>query len=279
MGVLRVIGGGGMLCPRDASHAFSQELGRFIEACAVAQTSFAALSVGGDGLPIHDITPESRRKLAEQAAPLYVRNPQDLSACQQANIEAKLCHDVVWSTSLILPRKLRVESRQTPRIGINLYPDPKLDKQLSEAFKTWLSAYPHVEFCFIDSHFRPPEQFNAFRPPVDGANVKIRSVADVEQGIDAVLDLDLNLVISDRLHFGMTAMSYGVPTLGFASREKARLAFEHVGLGELCWATERLKQLPVTFERTFLAEAKQRLDKLLDAGIREQAAQLFEVLT
>ena len=51
------------------------------------------------------------------------------------------------------------------------------------------------------------------------------------------------MLITDRLHIGLTALSYKIPTISFSANKKAKIAYKNCNLASFCWGLEGFLKL------------------------------------
>lgn len=236
-----VVGGGGALIPRigqsSPANDFSSEMGRVIDLCESKGIRIYGISVGGNGLPLHEIHPRSRRRLVESAAFLTLRNPQDLALLASTNTPGAFHHDIVWTT----PRYLQSPSSPRPtrwRIGVNLYLSSRSALGLSAraALHAIVRMRRDCEFFFIDVHRHASGVRSATSVSPPHENCSHVRFSELQADIAFIRSLDL--VITSKLHLGVVALSFGVPTISMATDErKIDLLYHNVNLQQLRWGS------------------------------------------
>lgn len=240
-----VVGGGGLLQPRsNESSFFSLELGVLLESCRDRSIPIFCFSIGGAGLPISKIKPPVRRQLLEQAEYVTLRLRTELPLLEQAGTAGAHHEDIVWTTPTLFP-PLPPEDRsgRRPKIGVCLYRFNRLDWMLFKVFFHILArARRDCDFVFIESTSAEegPKAYLALRPrnTLRLPNCTFHKFDSPEEGIEFLQSLDL--VVTNRLHVGVTAMSYARPYVALLPRPKTVTYLRELGLGDFCW-TRRWK--------------------------------------
>jgi len=233
-----VYGGGGILQPKEKDALFGQQLETLLHLCRQQSKPIFCFSIGGQGLPLASIAPPARRHLVEQAEYVTLRLRADLPLLDEAGTRGTHYEDVVWTTpSHFPPASDAMGHDRRPRIGINLYPHSAREKRLLPGLCHLLvRARRNCEFVFLESMFGESESYGgyrAFSPSRLRSNCTHYRFLSVDDGIKCVQNLDL--LITNRLHLGMVAMSYGIPSIALSPLPKTRLCYQELGLGDLCW--------------------------------------------
>ena len=241
-----VVGGGGLLQPhRSVNPGFvGREVGTLLEACRKRSVPILCFSLGGAGLPLDRITPTARRQLVEQAEYCTLRLRADLPALEQAGTTGVQHEDVVFTTPSFFPPVSPQESeRGRLRIGVCLHRFDRADWRFFKRFCHLLAwVRRDCDFVFFESRFaekvrtgkRALHPSRTLRLP----NCSFRKFDSLE---DAIKDLQsFDLVVTNRLHLGVTAMSYGRPYIAVLPKPKTRIQLCELGLDRFCW-TRRWK--------------------------------------
>lgn len=235
---LIVYGGGGILQPKKNDRFLGKELDTLLQLCRRHSVPIYCLSIGGMGLALSEIIPPARRQLVEQAAYVTLRLRADLPLLGDAGTMGTHHEDVVWTTpSFFPPVPIEKSGRKRTRIGINLYPHSGRERRLlPRIFQILTAVRRDCDFVFLESMFGDEAvygDYQAYRPEKMRSNCSYYKFQSVEDGIECTQSFDL--VITNRLHLGIVAMSYGIPSITLFPLPKTRLCYRELGLDRLCW--------------------------------------------
>ncbi len=236
---LIVYGGGGILQPKEKDSFLGHQLETLLYLCRQQSKPVFCFSIGGQGLPLDNIVPPARRHLVKQAEYVTLRLRADLPILDEAGTSGAHYEDVVWRTPSFFPRVSSNKAKGRPRIGINLYPHSVREKRLLPRIFFFLTRMRQdCDFVFLESMFGADElygDYQAFYPSRMRSNCTYYKFHSVDDGVQCVQSFDL--LITNRLHLGMVAMSYGIPSIALFPLPKTRLCYQELGLGDLCWNT------------------------------------------
>ncbi len=234
-----VYGGGGILQHRKAGET-TFNLGKLLDICKQKSIPVYAISVGGNGVTIDKITPIECQRLVLEAELITFRNLQDLAQLKPNSNSGKFFHDIVWTTPCFFPNQRQSNIRK--KIGINIYSHGgKKGKIFKEIMKFIVKLRQECEFIFIEVRKSTDDSFRAFDLSSYSDNCSKISYSDLEKDIEFISSLDL--LITSRLHIGVVAMSFGVPTISLWGSRKAQILFQDIGLGHLVWQNDGLYKL------------------------------------
>lgn len=238
---LLIFGGGGILQPRNESSELSTDLDLALRLCRERSVPIYCLSIGGQGLPLSELIPSARRNLVEQAQFITLRLRADLPLLAQAGTMGAHYEDVVWTTPMFFPPHPRAGLNTGPtRIGLQVYPHSKVQRKLLPRIVDVLTkTRRRSEFVFLETFLGTEHpEYKVFRPARMPPNCSYHQFESLEEALLSVQSLDL--IITNRLHLGMVAMSYGIPSIALFPTTKTRLCYEELGLGKLCWERKDL---------------------------------------
>jgi polysaccharide pyruvyl transferase WcaK-like protein len=236
-----IVGGGGAFIPNSKNTDSSHEIGKLVERCEALGVSIACISVGGNGVPLDQIQPEARRRLAQNAELLVLRNRSEVDLFQKSGINAQFQNDVVWTTcpALGLEKEKNTTGRKT--IAVNLYPSAEHKPVLNQLFESISQTSGGVDWVFLETHTFGPEWWQAYRPEVACSRFTTHQFKKIEPGLAFIQQCDV--MITSRLHAGIAAMSYGKPCIALDAVPKTRLAFHSLGLSDFCWQSDQSDKL------------------------------------
>lgn len=243
-----VIGGGGALLTRrhpkgpegSALSQYTQDLAVIIRQKLDRCIPLACISLGGNGLPLYKIEPEERQEIVKHSDLLTLRTPHDYQALKPARHDIEYLPDLVWSTPQIIGGKKT--QNDYPHIGIILYPQRSMGQLqfFAGQLQFALSQRPECHYSFIDVHARSYGQFGALSIRLNN-NTSHFVIPDPATGLRMIQSLDL--VITNRLHIGVAAMSYGIPCIGTGRSSKVQMFYESAGLTDWYWQTSFTNRL------------------------------------
>ncbi|NEP11907.1 MAG: hypothetical protein F6K14_17190 [Symploca sp. SIO2C1] len=233
---LLVVGGGGILVkhaiPRAKFRRFDSDLATLLEQCRISRKPLAAISIGGGGLPLSAIESTVGRELLQTATFVTLRNQQEAGLLTDANCKGETHHDVVWSTPRMFTGNRPTNKRR--RIGVNIY----LSKSESKAIPSILDLLSYLpmlrrdcDVVYFDIHEETSALFRVLRPSWLVSGGEFRRFGKLKANLEFLRSLDL--LVTSRLHVGVTALSYGIPVVSVASEPKVKLFFEGTGLSHL----------------------------------------------
>lgn len=246
-----VFGGGGLLIPRpklsDIGRDFTEDLKALLAHTQGRSTPFYGFSLGGAGKDFHEIVPEERKELIRRLDYVTLRNREDLRLLEQADKRGEFLDDVVWTTARRIPQERRPR-RQRLKVGFNLYLGNSGRMKIAKALfrlVAWLRK--DIDLVFYEIHPNERGDFEAFSSNLGSAHCTRKTLVDIADACREVSSLDL--LVTTRLHFGVMAMSYGVPSIAFAGAEKTRLLYNRIGRGDFYWPREDLHKILLLFLR------------------------------
>jgi len=224
-----VYGGGGILQPNKRARGDSEifPLSPLLDLCQQKSIPVYAISVGGSGVDFDKLPPISQRLVLE-ADYITFRNSQDWIRLKSNSKSGVFFHDIVWTTPYFFPNQRKSKVRK--RIGINIYTSGRKGKIFKWIMQFIVKLRQECEFIFIHVS---GDRFRAVDLSLYNDNCSKRFYSDLSKDIDFISSLDL--FITCRLHMGVAAMSFGVPTICLWGSRKAQLLFQDIGLEHLVW--------------------------------------------
>jgi len=211
-----IVAAGGILAHFDLPF-FEYEIGRIHEVTLRLDCPLYAISIGGDGVPAPELSTE-RKKLFGSAnfRGGTVRLPQDVDTLQQLGKTVKcfpdmlLCIQDCWG--------VKKTGQQSDQIHIGINASEEHVGILSDCLHC-VREHPNVVIHLISnvSSFNRICQSTLVATPPH-SQVIAHPYVDPVDTMTAIASLDV--LISDRLHLGVTAVALDVPFLSFASAKK-----------------------------------------------------------
>ena len=233
-----VLGGGGLLVGDlllrrlvvSHARAFERDFTVLHDALRRRRIPAIAVSIGGDGRGIRTVLPAGRRALFSDpllaSASVRLRGDVDLLAA----LGRRAVHypDVLLDIATLLPTTSVARKLGRARIGINLA--TKVAGGLRPMLLQLARANADCELVCIGSHL--PSHGFTYEMTLEGDMPNVTQEHYRSPGqMMALLEL-LDVLISSKLHVGVTALSMGVPFLSFGGKGKTRGFLEQVGLAD-----------------------------------------------
>lgn len=230
------------------------------------QVKVCAISIGGDG---EDRKPEkfySKHRISFFSAPQFlngtVRLAGDIAQMKKFGKDFRFIPDCLLSVNKFIkvpPVDNNSSSEPVTQIGFNF----KKGKYLSRAFLDAIFAYAEknksVVFYFIKTHLEKTGIDYEYTPPMETENIKIVKYTDPEELLKFLSELDI--LISSKLHLGITGLPIGTPFLSYRGPGKAKSFLRSIGGAKMILDDD------ITFDElntTFLHKSKQQLFNLVD---------------
>lgn len=220
-----VYGGGGAFLGTKVAD-FEQTVSQLCAKCAKKNIPIYVFSVGGEGKPCRELA-DARQLLLRSAAYISFRNREDSILLDEIGRDkGAIHHDVVWQTPSCFSLQRHAPAQTT--IGI--------DHSLLRRRHRWIIRL----LMLLCRALRKPYRFvsinqSSNRKVLPGFADSIQYADGMQQFIRELLQT--NLVITNRLHVGMVAMSFGIPTIELFPQRKAALLFRRLGLDHLVFGS------------------------------------------
>lgn len=225
---LCLIGGGGMLVSegllrillRKNTRNFESDFIFFLKTLRSQNKTSYGISIGGDGKGIKANIPYWRRKFFKSIyfKAATVRLQSDLEVSKKLSFDSIYYPDILLS----IPRFFKVNKKKNNysdnyKIGINL-----IEKDSGRLVREVINRFSDsdIDFYFINSHL-PAYNFQyEIKAPKNIKNFHDYQYTDPYKLVNFISNLDL--LISSKLHLGVTSLSVGVPFLSFKGKNKTR---------------------------------------------------------
>ncbi len=205
---------------------FERDQRAMLDVCAKKNIPIHMLSVGGSG-GSYDALSETQRSVLSHASSITFRNREDdVLASRRKEGSSAVYDDVVWRTPLYFP--LKREKRKGDRIVVGFSANRRQTKMFVVLIRI-LSLLFFKQCTFVD--IKQGYQHSSSVPRGISYDV------DIERFIAEILSLDL--VVADKLHVGVVAMTFDIPVVLLFPVAKARLLFRRLKLDDLVfsWTT------------------------------------------
>ncbi|TIS79314.1 MAG: polysaccharide pyruvyl transferase family protein [Mesorhizobium sp.] len=245
-----IFGGGGLLIPRqqpsEVVEDFNDDLELILEYTIEKSIKLFAFSIGGAGKDIDEIVPVARQELIRRLTYVTLRNREDLKLLAQANTEGEFLDDVVWTTSRKISGSRYDKGRSRLRVGLNIYLGSSRRSRLAKRILQIVTRIrKDIDFIFYEINPKKDGHFGAFCANLTQDNCSSKILTDVEDACGEASSLDL--LITTRLHFGVIAMSYGVPCIAYSGAEKTKLLYKHINRSSFFWRIGDIHKLLFLF--------------------------------
>ena len=235
-----ILGGGGMLVTDSllrrtfskVSRSFEKDFKDLYQALKKYGTSFFPISIGGNGYL------EESFKLASYRNKVFksdcckkgtLRLESDAHWGKRLDIDFTCVPDVLLSTAKQFPD---IEKKQSDKlvVGVNLVGDccqPFVDK-----LEKFAKQQDKIEFVYINTHL-DGYGHNYELTPSSGSNKLVRTFQH-NQSFERTLELlsSLDLLISSKLHLGLTALTFQTPFVSFCGKSKTESFLSDVSVAK-----------------------------------------------
>ena len=236
-----IIGGGGFLV-ENFSAPFEEDFRQLHKASIEKNCPVYPISIGGEGL-------------GENAS---------LSHLRRDFFEGDICHpDVLLLVSKIwqIPRKSKQLNNQINiiNVGINI-PNTLQCKLLAFQLSIIASIRKDIIFHFIKTYLPSSSINSELRPKQLSSNIKYHVYSDPQSTLEFLATLDL--VVSYKLHLGLTAIALGVPFYSLGGSGKAKAFLSSIGADFAVWnpVDKRFKVAAFLSKPENILQAKKKFD-------------------
>ncbi len=212
-----VYGGGGAFLP-ERIEQFDAAIQQLCEICSANRIPIYMCSVGGDGTCVDGVS-AARRAILELASFVTFRNPEDQALLLHIGHErGAIYNDVVWRT----PQYFRLSKVNVTQFTIGV--DSTLLKRRKGRLAIGLvkllcrALRKQYRFLTIVQNGKCAEMHRDL----------VQYGRSLREFIEGILQADL--VITNRLHLGMAAMSYDIPVIALFPVPKSGILFRRLGL-------------------------------------------------
>jgi polysaccharide pyruvyl transferase WcaK-like protein len=267
---LIVLGGGGLLVPHYGSPtSFDRELSQLVDICAAREKEIIGISIGGAGVPFEAIEPGARRNLLEACRYITLRNEEDLPLLSETGVPGECFADIVWCTPTFIPREPREESKQLS-IGVCLRLSRGRRRKLVDlVFALIQLLKPKYKLVYLAVN---PDDFRTGSAvalnPRWGLSSR-HALVNMEAASEIISSLDV--LVTNKLHVGVVAMSYGIPVFTLGAEQKTKLLFSRLGLSRYFWGAREFHKLFRLLSRKYLRAARITLRELREDPVQDAA--------
>lgn len=248
-----IIGGGAFLASThlpmsDVFFDLEEQCLALKNTCEKYNCPIYGISIGGEGYGERTALGLGRTQLYSSAIfkGASVRIEGDMKLLQFLQKEAIYFPDVLWQTSNYWNAEKKTDDNKF-NIGINLS-DDQLTKKIVEKLML-VKNIANINLTFFRLH-RPQYNLNyEYFHHSDSANIKNITYTTPEEFIPFLANQDL--VISAKLHLGLTGLSYYVPFISLLGQGKTTALLKSIGFNRFILPPSRKKIIKLIYDITF----------------------------
>ncbi len=232
-----IIGGGGFLV-ENFSAPFEEDFRRLHQVSIEKNCPVYPISIGGEGLGKNASLSYWRREFFQgnMCQSCTVRLESDKALINDFGKEAFYYPDVLHSVAEFWQIKSQTKQdnnhSNTINVGINI-PNTLQCKWLAFQLGIIASIRRDIVFHFIKTHLPSSSINSELRPKKLSSNIKYHVYADPHSTLEFLATLDL--VVSYKLHLGLTALALGVPFYSLGGSGKAKAFLKNIGADFAVW--------------------------------------------
>lgn len=235
-----IIAGGALLTPASHLKRFLHQGAREYEAdfrdlnfaAEKYDVKFIAISIGGDGLLRPPFFSYSNHRInffkSKRLLGGTVRLEGDVEQVKKFGKTFDYYPDFLLSTPefLSLVNGILKETSKK-KIAVNLKKGRYLPKLLIRDIFNYTETHNDIVFYFVKTHMDHTGINYEYLPFEESENIKIIKYISPTQLLSAMLDIDL--LITSKLHLGITGMTIGTPYLSYKGHGKAKSFARFIG--------------------------------------------------
>lgn len=248
-----VLGGGTTVLEKDFHelHLISSE-----QKCPVFP-----ISVGGDGGGIDTTLSPSRREFwqGDTCQLSTVRLQEDVALVNKLGKEAVYYPDVLWTVADFWKIVPVAKSTEQLHIGINI-PDSRRGRFLAFQLAAITAARKDIIFHFIRTYLPNYSVNYELLPKLDSPYIQHHVYTDPESTLKFIASLDL--VVSYKLHLGLTALALNVPFYSVGGQGKTRTQLKSINADFAVWpaSAKNIRLGMFLAKANNIRQAKSKLD-------------------
>ena len=218
------------------------------------------ISVGGDGRGADTPLPSSVNEFWQGSTCKIstVRLREDIALVNKLGKEAIYYPDVLWTVSDFWDIPPRSNSSDKIHVGINI---PKSLKNSVFAFsiKAITKIRKDIVFHFVRTMLPNSSRDYELLPNIDSPYIKHHIYNDPQSTLEFLKSLDL--LVSSKLHLGLTSLSLGIPFISFNGKGKTKSFLKSINADFAIYSSqERLKLLRLISNPENIIQAKTKFD-------------------
>ncbi|MDY6901820.1 MAG: polysaccharide pyruvyl transferase family protein, partial [Cyanobacteriota bacterium] len=259
-----IIGGGGFLV-ENFSAPFEEDFRQLHKASIDKNCPVYPISIGGEGLGENASLSYWRREFfqGDMCQSCSVRLESDKALFNYFGKEVFYYPDVLLSVSEFwqIPRQKKQfnTQRKIINVGVNI-PNTLQCKLLAFQLGIIASIRRDIVFHFIKTYLPSSSINSELRPRQLSSNIKYHVYSDPQSTLEFLASLDL--VVSYKLHLGLTALALGVPFYSLGGSGKAKAFLSSIGADFAVWRTvdKRFKIAAFLSNPQNILQAKNKFD-------------------
>ncbi len=229
------------------------------------QVKVCAISIGGDGKERQPDKYYSKHRIAFFSSPQFldgtVRLAGDIAQMKKFKKDFKFIPDCLLSVNKFVKPVASQDWANQPitKIGFNFKKGKYLSKQFLGDLFSFAEKNKNIIFYFIKTHLEKTGIDYEYTPEKETSNIRIVKYTDPEELLEFMAELDV--LISSKLHLGITGLTVNTPFLSYRGPGKAQSFLRSIG-GENMILDDN-----ITFENlknTFFNKSKHQLFNLID---------------
>ena len=259
-----IIGGGGFLVEKFSA-PFEEDFRCLHQVSIEKNCPVYALTIGGEGLGKNASLSYWRREFfqGDMCQSCTVRLESDKALINHFGKEAFYYPDVLLSVAEFW--QIKSQSKQnnthhkTINVGINI-PKTLQCKWLAFQLGIIASIRRDIVFHFINTYLPSSSINSELRPKQLSSNIKYHLYTDPQSTLEFLASLDL--VVSYKLHLGLTALALGVPFYSLGGSGKAKAFLNSIGADFAVWnpGDKRFKIAAFLSNPQNILQAKNKFD-------------------
>ncbi|AFY53052.1 hypothetical protein Riv7116_0450 [Rivularia sp. PCC 7116] len=228
-----IIGGGGFLV-ENFSAPFEEDFRRLKIVSSEKNCPVYPISIGGEGLGKNTSLSYWRQQFfqGETCKSSSVRLPSDRALIHHFGKEVNYYPDVLLSVSEFWQIPSKIKYNNIINVGINI-PNTIQCKWLAFQLSVIASIRRDIVFHFIKTYLPSSPINTELRPKQLSSNIKYHVYTDPKLTLEFLASLDL--VVSYKLHLGLTALALGVPFYSLGGSGKAKAFLNSIGADFAVW--------------------------------------------
>jgi hypothetical protein len=288
---LCIIAGGALLTPRllhrrllhKGAYEYEQDFKNLFKACEQYKTKFLPISIGGDGKvrnpALYIGKHRSKFFKSKHFMNGTVRLVGDVEQMEKFGKSFEYYPDYLLQTPKYLPLNIFNDSKTeaVKKIGLNLKRGRYLSKELLNGIYNYAEQNDDMEFYFIKTHTEHSNINYEYTPQTESKNIKIVMYTSPSQLLEFIQTIDV--LITSKLHLGITGLSIGTPYLSYRGHGKAKTFTMAAGVKE-CILEDDISFN--SLKNKYLSKTKHELmsmynNALLDSMINESGMHYVKV--
>ncbi len=227
------------------------------------KTKFCAISMGGDGELRDPKKYYSKHRINFFKSPNFiegtVRLKGDVEQMKKFGKNFIYIPDCLLQTPKFLKLDIPSSKNKVTKIGLNFKKGKYLSQELLKSIVNYTENNSDIKFYFTTTHMEKAGINYEFLPHETSKNIEICKYKSPKQLLEFISGLDL--LVTSKLHLGITGLTVGTPFLSYRGPGKAKSFLEAIG-GK--WA---ITDNSITFEElksNFFSKTKKELFEQFD---------------